>query len=214
MNKSIIFLCMLLAVAACTTFTSCENDYFLPAHYELLNGVALRNEHYVIEVDSTQPADMRQFVIPPISKDSLFRYLLTGGWAETEAYGLYLDGSMTENLLNHRYDFHVIFDNNNDALLCLRFLRNQEIKYAYDEDNNYLTLSNLCLPSQYFEEVRKQKEGCSEDINRVISISDEEMLLISPYGLYDERYAPPAPYCLRVFTHASYDEAIDWKRRR
>ena len=214
MRKSIICMCILLAGVVCTTFTACEKDPQILFYGAEATGIAIRNESYVIEVDSTQPADMRRFVVPPISKDSLFRYLLTGGWAETEAYGLYLDGSMTENLQNLYHGFHIIFENDNNALLIFRYSGTYGIRYTYDEENNYLTLSNLCLPPQYFEEVRKQEEGYSEETERIISISDEEMLVIGPGGLYVEDFDPPTPSSLRVFTHVSDDEAKDWKRRR
>ena len=210
MNKIIYHLGTLLIITICSTFIACEHEP--PGLYgAMLTGIALRNETYVIEVDSTQPPDMRRFVVPSISTDSLFGILQMGGWAETEAYGLYLDGRMTENLLSSNYCLYLAFTKGNTALLCMRFYGKQEIQYSYNEVGNILTLSHMCLPSAYFEIVRKQEVSYSTEANKILAISDKEMLLIGPGGLYDSDFDPPAPYSLRVFTHVSETDVEKWK---
>ena len=119
---------------------------------------------------------------------------------------------MTENLLSWEYSIMVVFYEDNSAFFGLRDYGAQRIQYTYDEENNNLTLSNFCLPDYYYQGVRKQQERYSEETDRIISISEEEMLVIGPGGIYDEDYDPPTPYSFRVFTHVlNNDQLKKWK---
>lgn len=220
MNKNIIHLCALLIVAACTTFVSCEKDEMEePGPYGAqLTRLALHQDD-VIEVDKPEIYDFRRFKMASITKDELLAILQTGGWAETETYGLYDDGHLTENLLwtsresqQTRDDYMwLAFGHDGSALLCSPRYGKQQIRYGYDEDIRIFTIGHILLPMSDFAKEAGVPDFYWDLGYSVFSVSEKELLLIGPYRVQTGDDYSPWVHTLRVFTHVSDAEVELWK---
>lgn len=219
-NKNIIHLSTLLVVAACTTFISCGDDEMEePGPYGAqLTRIALHKDD-VIEVDKPEYNDFRRFKTQPIVKDEFFAILQTGGWAETETYGIYNDGHLTENLLwtskdspQTRKDYMwLAFGHEPSALLCSPFYGKQQIQYSYDEENRLFMIGHILFPLTETAKEFGRESYYLEVGYSVLSISEKELLLIGPATTQIEDVNKTRVHTLHIFTHVSDDEVELWK---
>ena len=218
MNKTNLLQALLIA-AACVTMTSCndkDEEMVEPGPYGAQLTRVVVHQDDIIEIDeSCGLYNPLRFKVKPIAKGELFALLRTGGWAETEVFGLYPDGHLTENLLwvneNNRFKL-LCFDHEASALLCSPFYGKQQIWYSYEEERNLISLSNIqCLGII--------PEGHEDDPDYyyymgesyvVYSITEKELLLIG-IGVFEKEAEVSTPFGLHVFTHVSDDEVEKWR---
>ena len=218
MNKTNCLQALLVAVA-CVTLTSCsdkEEDMVEPGPYGAQVTRVATHQGDIIEIDENEgTSSLLRYKVKPIAKDELFALLQTGGWAETEVYGLYPDGHLTENLLwvneNNRFKL-LAFDHEASALLCSPFYGKQQIRFSYKEEHNLLFLSNIQYPGiiPKGEEDNPDYYFYEGETYAVLSISEKELLLIG-HGAFEKDAEVSTPAGLHVFTHVPDAEVEKWR---